>query len=81
MASFRDNSPRKGANSSLSQARSAGSFGRQRMAAAGGIAGATSKVAAAKVTIDLQVSNDGLDGGAAAHLALDGIAEAPLGRK
>ncbi len=37
----------------------------------GRIAGAAFKVAAAEVTIGLQVSDDGFDGGAAAQLALD----------
>ncbi|MCP1854751.1 hypothetical protein ACVI1L_004500 [Bradyrhizobium sp. USDA 4516] len=44
----------------------------------GGIAGAAFEVAAAEVTIGLQVSDDGFDGGAAAQLALDDPEDAAL---
>ena len=44
----------------------------------GRIAGAAFEVAAAEVTISLQVSDDGLDGGAAAQLALDDAEDAAL---
>ena len=42
----------------------------------GGIAGPAFEVAAAEVTFGLQVSDDGLDGGAAAQLALDDTEDA-----
>ena len=42
------------------------------------IAGAAFEVAAAEVTICLQVSDDGFDGGAAAQLALDDTEDATL---
>ena len=42
----------------------------------GGIAGAAFEVAAAEVTIGLQVSDDGFDSGAAAQLALDDTEDA-----
>src|SRR5881227_3069797 len=44
----------------------------------GRIAGAAFEVAAAEVTIGLQVSDDGFDGGAAAQLALDDTEDAAL---
>ena len=44
----------------------------------GGIAGAAFEVAAAEVAFGLQVSDDGLDGGAAAQLALDDAEDAAL---
>ena len=44
----------------------------------GGIAGAAFEEAAAEVTFGLQVSYDGLDGGAAAQLALDDTEDAAL---
>lgn len=42
------------------------------------IAGAAFEVASAEVTIGLQVSDDGFDGGAAAQLALDDTEDAAL---
>ena len=44
----------------------------------GGIAGAAFEVAAAEVTFSLEVSDDRLDGGAAAQLALDDTEDAAL---
>lgn len=44
----------------------------------GGIAGAAFEVAPAEVTFGLQMSDDGLDGGATAQLALDGAEDAAL---
>jgi hypothetical protein len=44
----------------------------------GRIAGTAFEVAAAEVTIDFQVSDDGFDGGAAAQLALDDTEDAAL---
>jgi hypothetical protein len=44
----------------------------------GRIAGTAFEVAAAEVTIGLQVSDDGFDGGAAAQLALDDPEDAAL---
>jgi hypothetical protein len=44
----------------------------------GGVSGAAFEVAAAEVTFGLQVSDDGLDGGAAAQLALDGTEDTAL---
>ena len=44
----------------------------------GGVSGAAFEVAAAKVTFGLEVSDDGLDGGAAAQLALDDTEDAAL---
>ena len=44
----------------------------------GSVAGAAFEVAAAEVTIGLQVSDDGFDGGAAAQLALDDTEDAAL---
>jgi hypothetical protein len=44
----------------------------------GGIAGAALEVAASEVTFRLEVSDDGLDGGAAAQLALDDTEDAAL---
>ena len=44
----------------------------------GGIAGAAFEVAAAEMTLGFQVSDDGLDAGAAAQLALDDTEDAAL---
>ena len=44
----------------------------------GGITGAAFEVAAPEVAFGLQVSDDGLDGGAAAQLALDDTEDAAL---
>jgi hypothetical protein len=44
----------------------------------GGLAGAAFEEAAAEVTFGLQVSHDGLDGGAVAQLALDDTEDAAL---
>src|SRR6202021_3447450 len=44
----------------------------------GGIAGAAFEVAAADVAFGLEVSDDGLDGGAAAQFALDDTEDAAL---
>ena len=44
----------------------------------GGVAGAAFEVAAPEVAFGLQVSDDGLDGGAAAQLALDRTEDASL---
>ena len=44
----------------------------------GGVSGAAFEVAAAEVTFGLQVSDDGLDGGAAAQFTLDDTEDAAL---